>query len=101
MTWWSQIVLSRHGKYIGQRELIWKSTQLIYQIWILLIVGTGFRIDFISRLTDRSANPGECSMSQKMEALCDEEVSNLLRKKAISVASSGLRLFRPKLSIRL
>nr|CAH0104185.1 unnamed protein product [Daphnia galeata] len=23
-----QIVRSRHGKYIGQRELIWKSTQL-------------------------------------------------------------------------
>jgi hypothetical protein len=55
--------------------------------WILQIVDSGFRIDFISR-PFQSADPGECSMSQQMQAVCDEEVSNLLRKKAISLASN-------------
>jgi hypothetical protein len=53
---------------------------------ILQILDTGFRNDFISR-PFRSTDPGICSMSQKMEAVCNMEVSSLLRKKTISVAS--------------
>ncbi|KAI9553795.1 hypothetical protein GHT06_019060 [Daphnia sinensis] len=50
--------------------------------WVLQILDMGFHIDFISR-PFQLENPGECSMSPQMEAICENEVADFITKKAI------------------
>lgn len=75
------------GQSVGARIKLfvkeWRSVN--NDPWILQIVDAGFRIDFISK-PFQSKEPGECTMGPQMEEVCDKEVADLLRKKAIAVA---------------